>query len=76
MNYLAIATTMIGAEKIGLPEDLINRLNKVDLLTSLAGGELRSRQIVAVVIQQWLWDNPKEVKKFWKNKRRKNDQNI
>jgi len=70
MNYLSIAARILGLDdSINLPIDLKDRLNKVDYFVQIAGGELRSHQIVAVVVQQWIWDNPKEVKKFTRGKK-------
>lgn len=75
MNYLCIAMRMLNIKNvIDLPRDLVNKLSKINLLVTIAGGELRSRQIVAVVITQWIWDNPRESKKFARKQRRKNAQ--
>ena len=70
MNYLDMARTMlmVGTGEDDLPKDLKDRLNKADYFVQIAGGELRSRQIVAVIVQQWIWDNPKEAKKFARGK--------
>ena len=70
MNYLGIAARMLNVDDdTNLPKDLEYRLSKVALLTAIAGGELRSRQIIATVVTQWIWDNPKEVKRFGRRKK-------
>jgi len=60
-KWSAIARQMLGAPKPKLMHsDLIKELSAVNTLVQAAGGELWSRQVVAVIIVDWQRRNPEE----------------
>ena len=51
-----IAAKMLGIEALNMTEthpDLYDRLNQVNGLCRQTGGELRSRQVIAVIVNDW-----------------------
>lgn len=52
-QYCEIAAKMLNADVGSLDYRLIEHLNKIAALVKNAGGELWSRQIVALAIVQW-----------------------
>ena len=52
-NYLRHAADMMGCDPVSLPLDLVVRLDLISGLCDNAGGTLISRQVVAVVVEQW-----------------------
>jgi len=52
-QYCTIAAKMLGTEPDLLDYRLIEHLNKVANLVKISGGELWSRQVVALAIVQW-----------------------
>ena len=50
-KWCAIVDDMMGWEE--LPDELYNRLDRIDKLCSRADGELWSRQVIAMVIEQY-----------------------
>lgn len=56
--HLEIACIILGVKtQRELPYDLRNRLSRISGMCSYAGGALVSRQIVAMVIEQWQRDS-------------------
>ncbi len=63
LEALEMAAKMTGGEGATaflLHYKLTNRINEIERLCQVAGGQLRSRQIVAVIVAQWKHDNPNE----------------
>jgi len=57
--YLKIAARMFGKGDPGLLNaDLVEELNETENLLRFTGGSLRSRQIIAIIIRQWIKNNP------------------
>ena len=54
MNFLEMASEMLGAS---LPSTLEKRLIRVDALAMEIGGGLFSRQVIAMIIEQWEREN-------------------
>ena len=50
-QWTRIVDEMMGNKE--LPDELYHRLSRIDKLCSTAGGELWSRQIIAMVIEQY-----------------------
>ncbi len=50
-EYCKMAREMLGVEELETVLDL--RLSRIDELCRLKGGQLWSRQVVAMVIEQW-----------------------
>lgn len=50
-----IVRSMIGGAFV--PDSLWARLDQIDSLCIAAGGRLRSRQVIATVVEQWERDN-------------------
>lgn len=46
-----------------IPERLLDRLCMIDKLARAAGSELRSRQVIAAVVEQWLRETVCHVKR-------------
>ena len=57
--YHEIAKRMLKVQD--LPQALINRLIDVAVLVEAAGGLLRSRQAIAIIIEQWRRDGSPDV---------------
>ena len=58
-EYLQIAAKMLGDGDTGLLNArLADHLEKVSDLCCEAGGQLRSRQIIAAIITSWMIQNP------------------
>lgn len=53
-----IAARMYGGDPDRLDPTLVTELNEINLLCNMADGEIRSRQIVALIIRQWMKENP------------------
>ena len=56
-QYCIIAAKMLNTEPDLLDYRLIKHLNRVANLTKISGGQLWSRQVVALAIIQWQEDN-------------------
>ena len=52
--YLSIARQMYGGD---LPTDLEFRLNRINQLSEQAGGALKSRQVIAIIVNQYEVEN-------------------
>ena len=53
-NYLKVAAEMLGSGDVGmLNYKLAGYLNDIDYMCQQAGGELKSRQVIAVAIIQF-----------------------
>ncbi len=60
-KHLQIAAIMVGDGDTGLLSgDLCNAIDKISEYVVRAGGELKSRQVIALIIQQWAKDHPGE----------------
>lgn len=44
---------MLGCKWTEIPKGLVDRILRVDALAGYAGGEIGSRQVLAVIVDQW-----------------------
>ncbi len=56
--YEEIAASMFGGDPGLLNYKLCESLSEVARLTEVAGGDLRSRQVIAAIVVDWLRRNP------------------
>jgi hypothetical protein len=58
MDAIEMARQMLGSGSAELPESLVDLLRRADALCRRVDGRLISRQVVAMIIAQWEYDNP------------------